>query len=121
MSKINCIIPFVPAKDYELSLLFYGDLGFSKVVEIENATRLQMDGYGFWLQNYYIEEWANNFMLCLYVDDIESWWSKINNLNIEEKFGNTAKVLSMPHDQEGGRMMQITDPSGVLWHIREGA
>jgi len=103
-----------------LSLGFYSDLGFSKVVEIENAVRLEMDGYGFWLQNYYVEEWANNMMLCLYVDDIESWWSKINKLNIEEKFGNTAKVLSKPHDQEGGRMMQITDPSGVLWHIREG-
>ena len=120
MSKINCITPFLPAKDFKLSLGFYSDLGFSKVVEIENAVRLEMDGYGFWLQNYYVEEWANNMMLCLYVDDIESWWSKINKLNIEEKFGNTAKVLSKPHDQEGGRMMQITDPSGVLWHIREG-
>lgn len=121
MSKVNCITPFVPAKDYELSLRFYSDLGFSKVVEIQNATRLEIDGYGFWLQNYYAEEWASNFMLCLYVDDIEQWWSKINNLNIEEKFGNTAKVLSKPHNQEGGIMMQITDPSGVLWHIREGA
>lgn len=121
MSKINCITPFLTAKDFELSLRFYSDLGFSKVVEIEGAIRLEMDGYSFWLQNYYVEEWANNVMLCLYVDDIESWWSKIDYLNIEKRFGNTAKVLSQPHDQEGGRMMQITDPSGVLWHIREGA
>lgn len=121
MSKVNCITPFVPAKDYELSLRFYSDLGFLKIVEIQNATRLEIDGCSFWLQNYYVEEWANNFMFCLYVDDVEQWWSKINNINIEEKFGNTAKVLSKPHNQEGGIMMQITDPSGVLWHIREGA
>lgn len=120
MSKVNCITPFLPAKDYDLSLRFYNDLGFSKVVEIENATRLDLDGYSFWLQNYYVEEWANNFMLCLYVDDIQAWCFKINELNLAEKYDNTAKVLSQPHNQEGGKMMQISDPSGVLWHIREG-
>ena len=120
MLKVNCITPFVPAKDYELSLRFYSDLGFSTVVAIANATRLEINGFGFWLQNFYVEEWAGNFMFCLYVDDIQSWWSKINDLNFGERYGNTAKVLSEPHHQEGGQMMQITDPSGVLWHIREG-
>ena len=120
MSNINCLTPFLPAKNFELSLQFYSELGFSKIFEIEGAVRLGINGCDFWLQNYYVEEWANNAMLCLYVDDIEAWWLKIDNLNIEEKFGNAAKVLSSPHDQEGGRMMQITDPSGVLWHIREG-
>lgn len=103
-----------------MSLQFYSDLGFAKVVEMENAIRLEMDGYGFWLQHYYVEEWANNFMLCLYVDDIDAWCSKIENLNIEQRFGGSARIASRPHDQEGGRMMQIIDPSGVLWHIREG-
>lgn len=121
MYKVNCITPFVPAKDYELSLRFYSDLGFSKVVEIENATRLEINGYGFWLQNSYVEEWAGNFMLCLYVDDIQAWCSKIDALNIDKKYGNTAKVFSKPHAQDGVKMMQIADPSGVLWHIREGA
>jgi len=121
MPNVNCITPFLPAKDFELSLRFYTDLGFSKVVEIENAIRLEMGGYSFWLQNYYVEEWANNCMLCLYVDDIQEWWKKVNDLNIEESYGNTAKILSKPHDQQGTQMMQITDPSGVLWHIRRGA
>ena len=120
MSKVNCITPFLPAQDYELSLRFYLDLGFSKVVEIENAIRLELNGHGFWLQNYYLEDWANNCMLCLYVDDMQTWSSKINDLNFAEKCGNTAKVFSQPHRQEGGKMMQIADPSGVLWHIREG-
>lgn len=118
-NKVNCITPFVPAKDYDLSLRFYKDLGFSQVAEIENATRLEIDGYGFWLQNYYVEEWAGNFMFCLYVEDIHAWCSKIDELNIDESYGNTAKVFSRPHDQEGAQMMQVADPSGVLWHIRQ--
>lgn len=120
MYKVNCITPFVPAKNYELSLQFYRDLGFTEVVEIENATRLEIGEYSFWLQNYYVKEWAENFMLCLYVDDIHLWWSKINDLDIEKRYNNTAKILSIPHDQLGARMMQIADPSGVLWHVREG-
>jgi hypothetical protein len=121
MPEINAITPFLPARDFGLSLQFYSDLGFSTMTEIAGAVRLEMDGCSFWLQNYYVKEWADNAMLCLYVADIDSWWSKIDKLNIDEKFGHTAKVLSKPHDQEGGRMMQITDPSGVLWHIRQAA
>lgn len=119
-TTINAITPFVPAKDYELSLRFYKDLGFVEIANIDNAVRLEIDGYGFWLQNYYVKDWADNSMFCLYLDNLESWWSKIKKLNINENYDGKAKVHSEPHQQEGSLMMQLIDPSGVLWHVREG-
>ncbi len=120
ISKVNNITPFLPAKDYELSLRFYRDLGFKEIAKIENAVRLELDGYGFWIQDYYVKELADNTMLCMYVDNIESWWSNIKRLDISENYEGEAKVFSEPHEQEGSLMMQFTDPTGVLWHVREG-
>lgn len=117
--SIQNLTPFVPAKDFGLSSRFYKDLGFSEVASIQKAVRFERDGYGFWLQDYYVEDWAGNFMFCLYVDDIEAWWSHIKALGFDQKYGGTARVIAEPHDQEGGLMMQFSDPSGVLWHIRQ--
>ena len=119
-TTINCITPFIPAKDYELSLRFYKDLGFVEVAKIDKAVRLEIDGCGFWLQDYYVQELADNTMLCLYLENLESWWSKVKTLNINENYEGKAKIFSEPHEQEGSLMMQIGDPSGVLWHVREG-
>ncbi len=120
-ATVNNITPFIPAKDYELSLRFYNDLGFTEIVKLENSIRLQIDGNSFWLQDYYVKDWADNTMLCIYVDDLDAWWSMIRELNVNDSYGSDAKILSEPHQQEGGSMMQFTDPSGVLWHVREGA
>lgn len=117
--KVRNLTPFVPAKDYLLSKRFYNDLGFKEIVTIEIGTRFEIDGYGFWLQNYYVEDWAGNFMLCLYVQDIEAWLARLKNMNLEKEYDRKARLLSEPHDQEGGIMMQFADPSGVLWHIRQ--
>lgn len=116
---VQNLTPFVPAKDFALSSRFYRDLGFAEVASIEKAVRFERDGYGFWLQDYYVEDWAGNFMFCLYVDDINAWWSHIKAMAFNETYSGTARVLAEPHSQEGGLMMQFSDPSGVLWHIRQ--
>jgi catechol 2,3-dioxygenase-like lactoylglutathione lyase family enzyme len=117
--RVENLTPFVPAKDFDLSSRFYRDLGFSAVASIEKAVRFKRDGCGFWLQDYYVEDWAGNFMFCLYVQDLEAWWSHIKAMRFDHAYGGTARVLAEPHTQEGGQMMQFSDPSGVLWHIRQ--
>lgn len=118
-SKVVNVTAFLPAKDFELSSRFYTDLGFVAVASITNATRFERDGYGFWLQNYYVEEWAGNCMLCLYVEDVSSWFAHIKEMRFEHAYGGTARVLAEPHAQDNGVMMQFADPAGVLWHVRE--
>ena len=116
--RVQNLTPFVPAKDFVLSSRFYRDLGFAEVASLKNAVRFERDGYGFWLQDYYVEEWAGNFMFCLYIDDMDAWWSHIRAMRFNEAYG-AARVLAEPHEQEGGLMMQFADPSGVLWQLRQ--
>jgi catechol 2,3-dioxygenase-like lactoylglutathione lyase family enzyme len=117
--KINGITPFLPAKDFELSKRFYAELGFEVIAKIDNAVRLEIEGYGFWLQDYYVEEWANNTMLCIYVEDLNEWNQRLESINWEENYGSLARIINGPHEQEGALMMQVGDPAGVLWHIRQ--
>ena len=117
--SVRNLTPFVPAKDFALSSRFYRDLGFVEVASIKNAVRFERDGYGFWLQDYYVDDWAGNFMFCLYTDDIESWSAHLRSMSVNYTYGGAARVIAEPHNQEGGMMMQFSDPSGVLWHIRQ--
>lgn len=119
--KVQGIAPFIPAKDFELSKRFYLDLGFGVVAAINNAVLLQLEGYGFWLQDYYIDDWASNCMLCLYVEDLNAWHQRLNSMDWKNTYVSPAMILTGPHQQEGALMMQVADPSGVLWHIRQNA
>jgi hypothetical protein len=117
--NVQNLTPFVPAKDFTLSRRFYQELGFVEVASIAKAVRFERDGYGFWLQDYYVEDWAGNFMFCLYTDNMDEWWLHIQQMRFDVEYGGTARVIAEPHRQEGGRMMQFADPSGVLWHVRQ--
>ncbi len=117
--EVSGLTPFVPAMDYELSRRFYKDLGFTESTRIDQSTLFQIPPFGFWLQDYYVEDWAGNFMMCLYVDDLASWWSRVQDMTLDANYCENTRVHSPPHDQEGGYMMQLADPSGVLWHFRQ--
>ena len=112
--QIKNVMAFVPAKDFQLSSRFYEDIGFTKAVATDKATQFVM-------QDYYVETWAANSMLCLYVEDIHAWALHLESLDLLNRYGGVAKVLAAPHAQEGGVMMQFCDPAGVLWHVREVA
>lgn len=119
--KVNNLTAFIPAKDFQLSCQFYEELGFEKIVSIGSAFRYELDGFSFWLQDYYVKKWAENCMLCLYVEDIQVWYERIEKLNLEDNYGESAKVLSKPHEEEHGSLiMNMTDPSGILWHVYQG-
>ena len=118
--KVNNVTAFVPSKDFQLSCQFYENLGFQKTVTNGDAIRYEIDGFGFWLQDYYVKEFAENCMLCLYVEDIYAWHERVKKLELSENYGEHAKVFSEPHEEFGSLIMNLTDPSGVLWHIYQG-
>ncbi len=88
---VQNLTAFVPAKGFALSSRFYRELGFSEVARIATAVRFEKGGYGFWLQDYYVEDWAGNFMLCLYVDDMDAWWAHIKTMAFDRSYGGTAR------------------------------
>ena len=109
--------PFLPAKDFELSKRFYETLGFEKL--LDSTVAIFRIGRGeFLLQSFYQEEWAENFMMQLMVDDLDAWWTHIQSLDLPGRFG-VAPPKAPALQPWGLRIAYVTDPSGVLWHVAQ--
>ncbi len=109
---------FVPAKDLERSKRFYLDLGFRENWGNDEVCELQIGDYRFLLQKFYVADHANNFMMSLTVDDADSWWEHIQDRKLKDKYG--LYMAKPPELQPWGlRVLYLTDPSGVLWHIAD--
>lgn len=109
--------PFLPARDFDLSKLFYETLGFEKILDADVAI-FRMGRGEFLLQSYYQKDWAENFMMQLMVDDLDAWWRHIQSLDLPGRFG-VAPPKAPALQPWGLRIAYVTDPSGVLWHVAE--
>jgi uncharacterized glyoxalase superfamily protein PhnB len=110
--------PFVPAKDFETSLRFYEDLGFSAHRLGDSLASMELGPFGFLLQQFEAKGFAGNFMMHLLVNDVAGWWKRIESLDLAAKYG--IKAPSAPALQPWGLIVAyVVDPSGVLWHIAQ--
>jgi hypothetical protein len=106
---------FVPARDFELSKQFYQDLGFDMAWSSEGLAYFCHGDSAFLLQNYYVKEHADSFMMHLLVEDVEAWWQQVQTQGIAAKYGIKAEP---PEDRDWGlRDFILFDPTGVLWRI----
>jgi uncharacterized glyoxalase superfamily protein PhnB len=72
----------------------------------------------FLLQNFYVKELADNFMLQLTVPDAHAWWNRYNPVHVAKQF--ETKSPTPPALQPWGQIVGfVHDPSGVLWHVTE--
>lgn len=109
---------FVPAKDHALSMAFYSDLGFTINWSTHEIAELQMGSFRFLLQKFYVAEHAGNFMMSLNVEDVDAWWEYIQKKEITKKYSSI--MCKAPAMQPWGiRVLYLSDPTGVLWHIGE--
>ncbi|OZB96828.1 hypothetical protein [Paenibacillus sp. XY044] len=109
--------PFVPSgEDYPLAVRFYEDMGFEKMFTSDELTIFRMDETEFHLQNYQNAEFQMNYMLELCVQDLDAWWSHLQNAVIG-KYGVKAKPPEI--QPYGRRAIHLLDPAGVLWHFTE--
>jgi hypothetical protein len=109
--------PFLPAKDFDVSKGFYEALGFVKEWDGEVAI-FRIGTSGFILQRRFQQQWAENFMMHLMVDDLDAWWTHLASLELSQKFG--VPPPKAPALQSWGlRVAFLVDPSGVLWHIAQ--
>ncbi len=109
---------FVPAKDPALSRQFYLDLGFTQNWANDQIAEFQIGSFRFLLQNFYARGHADNFMMSLAVADCDAWWNHIQGIKLTEKYpGIMAKPPAM--QPWGLRVLFLSDPGGVLWHIVE--
>lgn len=108
---------FVPAKDFALSKQFYQDIGFTLASDEEGIAYFHHENVSFLLQNFYVKELADNFMMHLLVKDVDAWWTKLNAAGIAKKYGVKLGEIK----QQPWRMRDFTlhDPSGVLWYFAQ--
>lgn len=71
--NIKDLKAYVPAKDFEVSKRFYQALGFNISPGWGGTADCELNGHRFRLQDYYVQDWANNFMMVMGVDDVEAW------------------------------------------------
>ena len=109
---------FVPARDAELSKSFYTDLGFTINWSNQQIAELQIGAFRFLLQTFYVAEHAGNFMMSLAVEDADAWWLHIEKIQLAKKYPG---IMAKPPQMQpwGIRVLYLSDPTGVLWHITD--
>jgi catechol 2,3-dioxygenase-like lactoylglutathione lyase family enzyme len=108
---------FVPCKDYTISRNFYQSLGFAEVWHTDELSIYKVGNHEFYLQNFYAKGLAENYMLALEVDDINTWWQYLKSLNLDSKFANI-RLIDI-EDKGWAKVCYLIDPSGVLWHFAQ--
>lgn len=106
---------FVPAQDFDLSMRFYKDIGFSTVWNDNQLALLNYNGFKFLLQNFYLKDHAENFVMHLLVNNADHWWHKLNEVNLNKEYNIH---LTEPENRDWGiRDFIFLDPSGVMWRV----
>ncbi|HEV7646201.1 MAG TPA: hypothetical protein VGO50_19865 [Pyrinomonadaceae bacterium] len=110
---ITELVVYVPAEDFDLSKRFYSALGFTLTPGWGDTVDCRLGGAVFRLQNYYVKNWAENFMMKFDVEDIEDWRAHAKKIIDEGDFGN---VRYDEIETVGGdtKIFHIWDPCGVL-------
>ena len=110
------IRPFVPSKDLDVSVAFYSALGFTLGHRDDSLAIMETQGAGILIQNYWVEEWAGNWMAQLFVEDLDAWWPRTAGL--AERFG--VRAPQAPEMRPWGiRVGFVFDPFGPLWHVAQ--
>jgi hypothetical protein len=110
------IRPFIGAKNFEQSRNFYRDLGFEEI-PLENMSLFKTGTIGFYLQDAYVQDWVDNTMIFLEVDDVNRYWNELFSLNLAAKYEGVK--LTPIREYPWGRECFLHDPSGILWHFGE--
>lgn len=110
MPTIRDLKAYVPAKDFETSKRFYSALGFTMSEGWGGTADFELNGWRFRLQNYYVVDWASNFMIVMRVDDVDAW----HRLATEVAPAFTGVRVTEIEDVGDSRVLHVVDPSGVL-------
>src|SRR3954469_20648808 len=116
--KASDIRPFVPARDFATSMDFYTSLGWSLKWSDERLALLENANQRFYLQHYYVKEWAENCVLHVTVEDAQFCFEQISDLIRSGRFPNV-RVSGPKKEPYGALVTYVWDPAGVLLHLAE--
>jgi hypothetical protein len=113
---VRAMRPMVPAKDFEVSRRFYTELGFQPRPLADRLVEMQLGSFSFILQDHYVREWADNFVMHVAVSDVGLWWDHIASLDLPTRYGVN---IQAPESQGWAVVAGTTDPSGMLWRFAQ--
>ncbi|MCE7063852.1 glyoxalase [Dyadobacter sp. CY326] len=111
------IRPFIGCRDFELSRNFYRDLGFEEVVISSDMSLFRTENIGFYLQDAFVQDWIDNTMIFMEVENVQNTWDELVSLNLPAKYKDVR--LTPIRVEHWGRECFVHDPSGILWHFGE--
>lgn len=107
---------FIGAKNFKESRQFYKELGFEEIAIDKKMVLFKVtDTLSFYLQDAYVQEWVDNSMIFLEVDDVYNCWQQLSNKGLHHKY--SLVKLSDIKTLDWGQECFLHDPSGVLWHF----
>jgi len=109
------IRPFIGAKDFEKSRKFYTDLGFEETVLSKDMSVFKMQSLAFYLQDAYVQDWVDNTMVFMEVEDVNRFYDDLKSLGLDTKYEGVKLTAIRSYDW--GRECFLHDPSGILWHF----
>lgn len=109
---------FVPSQDFALSKDFYSALGCELEWSNDDLALFNLAGSRFYLQRYYVKEWAENSMLHISVQDAAHCFADITELVESGRFPSV-RVAQPKQEPYGALVTYVWDPSGVLLHLAQ--
>ena len=111
------IRPFIPAQDFALSKRFYTALGWdARDVGPGLALVEVADAQHFYIQDYYLQDVAENSMLHVTVEDAQAWHAHVDSILRDGEFPG-ARVQPAARQPYGATVVFVHDPTGVLIHL----
>jgi hypothetical protein len=114
--KVSDLRPFIPARDFVLSKHFYASLGWNVKDVADGLALVRLADQHFYIQNYYLKEFAENCMLHVTVGDAQAWYQHVSSVLQRNDFPE-ARVQSPKQQPYGAIVTFVHDPTGVLLHL----
>lgn len=109
---IRQLVVYTPAENFEVSNAFYKALGFTLTEGWGDTMDCRLGGAVFRLQNYYVKDWANNFMMKFDVESVDAWYVHAKNVIDSGDYGHAR--YDKPEMIGDTKVFHVWDPCGVL-------
>ncbi len=109
---------FVPSRDFDHSLQFYQVLGWLCNWREVGLAEIELAGVRLYLQQFYVREWAENFMIYVKVPDAAAWYHHVAAILRTGDFPE-ARVNPPKAESYGALVTYVWDPCGVLLHFAQ--
>lgn len=109
---------FLPTKDLTRSIDFYTRMGWSVAYRDDDLALVKLGASHVFLQRYYRQEWADNTMVHLVVDDAVAWHETAERVKVEGSF-EEVRIRPPFRESYGALVTHVIDPAGVLLHFAQ--